>query len=87
MSISQQDHGDGTVTLSANISGGTYDTLSYSWDTGDTSVAITVDRPTGVLADTYGVTVTATGTGTNATAGTSDTASASTEVQPANGGS
>ena len=73
---------DSTLALSASVSGGTYDALSYAWsiETGGGSIvgsgANVVFIPPDVSADTVGqvrVTVTASGTGTNAVLATFDT--------------
>ncbi len=74
---------DATQALSASVSGGTYDELSYAWavDSGGGSIsgsgANVTYNPPDVTADTavtVRCTVTARGTGTNAATGTSDTA-------------
>ena len=81
----QADIGIGqTASLSASVSGGTYDALAYAWSDGgaggsfSAQAAATIYTPPSVSADTA-VTVTcevtATGTGTNALSGTSDTSS------------
>ena len=73
---------DATQTLTATVSGGTYDALSYAWtvDSGGGTLsgsgASVTYTPANVSADTtvtVRVTVTATGTGTNASNGSSDT--------------
>ena len=73
-----------TASLSASVSGGTYDALAYAWSDGgaggsfSAQAASTVYTPPDVGSDTavtITCTVTATGTGTNAADGTSDTAS------------
>lgn len=73
-----------TQTLTASVSGGTYDGLSYAWTvvTADggtisgsgASVTYTAPSVTANKIVTVRCTVTATGTGTNAQSGTSDTA-------------
>ena len=72
-----------SVGLSVTITGGTYDTLAYSWTasggtlTNATTATPTWTRPTVSVATDYTIslTVTATGTGTMATDGTSATRS------------
>ena len=73
---------DSSLNLSASISGGTYDSLSYAWEvvSGGGSISwnglIALYTPPNITASqntTVRVTVTATGTGTNAASGTSDT--------------
>ena len=73
---------DDTLALSASVSGGTYDSLSYAWSviSGGGSIAggganVTYDPPnvSSDTAVTVRCTVTATGTGNNAENGTSDT--------------
>ena len=70
------------ITLTANVTGGTYDTLAYSWSTnlgrvGSGDASETFVAPTVSSRDraTVSLTVTAAGTGTNAKDGTSATAS------------
>ena len=86
-SVSSVDE-DGTQTLTASVSGGTYDSLSYAWAivsgggtiTGSgASVTYTPPDVTANANVTVRCTVTATGSGTNAVSGTSDTAT-DTEV-------
>ena len=73
-----------TASLSATVSGGTYDSLAYAWSDGgaggsfSTQSASTVYTPPDVASDTsvtVTCTVTAIGTGTIAETGTSDTSS------------
>ena len=75
---------DDTLTLSASVVGGTYDTLTYAWSvlSGGGSItgsgASATYTPPDVSSDTaveVQVTVTATGTGTNAADGTAASAS------------
>ena len=79
---------DDTLTLSATVSGGTYDDLTYTWSvvsgggtiTGSgASVTYTPPDVSSNTAVEVQVTVTATGTGANATDGTSATA---TDTEP-----
>lgn len=78
----------GTLALSATISGGTYDTISYAWEVvsgggsilgSDLGAIYTIPNVTADTTVTVRITATATGTGTNAVDGTSDT-STDTEV-------
>ena len=79
--IAAGDEGTG-VQLSAAVSGGTYDELTYAWTAGEgvlsdaSAVSPTWTRPevTSTHSVTIGLTVTARGTGTNARTGTSATA-------------
>ena len=73
------------VALTATLSGGTYDTITFAWDDGgeggafddDTAQNPTYTAPavTSHQSATFTFEATVTGTGTNATDGTSDTAS------------
>ena len=73
-----------TYTLSAVISGGTYDTLTYAWtvsggaldDPSNSNPTLTRPQVSSDSDFTVDLTVTARGTGANARDGTSDTASA-----------
>ena len=84
VTITQEDIGTDRVLLEVSLDGGTYDDVdSYAWDDSVSGSSRTVDRPTGVLADTYGVTVTVSGDGTDAEDGTTATGSDTTDVEPA----
>ncbi len=81
-SVSSVDE-NSTLSLSATVSGGTYDTLTYAWTVASgggslsgSGASVTYTPPDVVVDTTVTVrcTVTATGTGTNALSGTSDTA-------------
>ena len=82
--VADFDEGN-TQQLNAQISGGTYDTLTYAWSDGgaggsfsDNAIANPVYTPADVSRDTtvtVTCTVTAQGTGTNAKSSTSGTAS------------
>ena len=80
---------EGTLSLGATVSGGTYDTLAYAWDDGgaggsfSTQTAATIYTAPAATSDTavtLTCTVTATGDGTNANDGTSDEATGTKNI-------
>ena len=80
---------EGTLSLGATVSGGTYDALAYAWDDGgaggsfSTQTAATIYTAPAATSDTavtLTCTVTATGDGTNANDGTSDEATGTKSI-------
>ena len=80
---------EGTLSVSAAVSGGEYDTIAYAWDDGSAGgsfsaqAASTVYTAPDVSADTdvtLTCTVTVEGDGTDATDGTSDTATGTKDI-------
>ena len=80
---------EGTLSVSATVSGGTYDTIAYAWDDGGAggsfsaqaaSTIYTAPAASSDTAVTLTCTVTATGDGTNAADGTTDEATGTKNI-------